>query len=435
VIETLLAAPVIVKVLVSLILILVVHAIIKHLLAAVLFGALTLALWCGFDAATALDIAWLRFSSLDNVLLMVLILEVIWLSTLMTETGVMRDLVEAVRMRVSRRASMAALPAVIGFLPMPGGALFSAPLVDECDEGRSVPSMYKVRTNYWFRHVWEYWWPLYPGVLLALDVTGLHAWQFVLLQIPFSLVAIAAGYWFLLRKIDPEDEEAPRENRNRKPPAVLPLIAPIILVIVIYSVLQLAWPGLGDTNKYLPLIFGMTAALLFVQRQRPLGLPQWKKIIFSQKALIMVLLVAAVQIYGAYIEGRLPDGSLLVARMREELGAWGIPPQAMMMVLPFVAGFTTGLTIGFVGAGMPIVISLLGDGASMSAFLGAVSLSYISGFAGMILSPVHICLIVTNEHFKTRLLASLMGLIKPTAVVVLAALLYYLFWHFLWTGL
>ena len=37
-IETLLAAPVIVKVLVSLALILVAHAIIKHLLAAVLFG-------------------------------------------------------------------------------------------------------------------------------------------------------------------------------------------------------------------------------------------------------------------------------------------------------------------------------------------------------------------------------------------------------------
>ena len=57
----------------------------------------------------------------------------------------------------------------------------------------------------------------------------------------------------------------------------------------------------------------------------------------------MVLLVAAVQIYGAYIEGRLPDGTLLVARMREELAAWGIPPQVMMIVLPFVAGFSSGI--------------------------------------------------------------------------------------------
>jgi integral membrane protein (TIGR00529 family) len=428
VIETLLAAPVIVKVLVSLALILAAHGILKQLLAAVLLGAAALALWCGFDAGTALDIAWHRFSSLDNVLLMVLILQVIWLSNMMTASGFMRDLVEAVRMRVSRRASMAALPAVIGFLPMPGGALFSAPLVDECDEGRTVPSMYKVRANYWYRHVWEYWWPLYPGVLLALDVTGLEAWQFVLLQIPFSLVAIAAGYWFLLRRIDPGEKEAPRADPGRKPPAIIPLIAPILVVVVIYTALQFAWPGVGDANKYLPLIIGMAAALLFVQVQRPLPLGQWKRILFSNKSLIMVLLVAAVQIYGAYIEGKLPDGTLLVARMREELAAWGIPPQVMMIVLPFVAGFTTGLTIGFVGAGLPIVISLLGDGASMSAFLGVVSLSYISGFAGMILSPVHICLIVTNEHFRTRLPASLTGLLKPAAAVLLAALLYYFFW-------
>jgi hypothetical protein len=52
-----------------------------------------------------------------------------------------------------------------------------------------------------------------------------------------------------------------------------------------------------------------------------------------------------------------------------------------------------------------------------------VALSYVCGFAGMILSPVHICLIVTNEHFKTRLLHSLTGLIKPAAVMVLAAVL------------
>ncbi|MFH2000942.1 MAG: DUF401 family protein [Planctomycetota bacterium] len=442
----------IIKVLGSLALILVINALCRQLLVSVLLGTLGLALWCGHSAGATWWIAWERFSSADNLCLMVVILQVTWLSGQMSSAGVMKDLVEAVRLRISRRASMAVLPAVIGFLPMPGGALFSAPLVDECDPNHDTPSLLKAQTNYWFRHIWEYWWPLYPAVLLALDITGLEVWRFMLLQVPFSFVAVAVGYWFLLRKVGGEESRSSGNGGKKADsahetgqeihgdptgkkvgqapeshgPALLPLVAPIVVIISVYAAISLFLPSLAHAQKYLPMIIGIVLAMVFLQVQRPLDRGRWRSLLLSKKTLMMAVLVAAVQVYGAYIEADLPDGTPLVEMMRTELAQWGIPPLAMMIILPFVAGFTTGIAIAFVGASLPIVVSLMGDHPAMGYYLGSISLAYICGYAGMILSPVHICLIVTNEFFKTRLYPSIAGLVKPVAVLMATALIYYL---------
>ena len=91
------------------------------------------------------------------------------------------------------------LPALVGLLPMPAGAAFSAPLVASVDTEDELEPAHKAAINYWFRHLWEYWWPLYPGVLLAITYSGLSAAIFYLIQIPFTLVAAATGYFFILR--------------------------------------------------------------------------------------------------------------------------------------------------------------------------------------------------------------------------------------------
>ena len=43
---------------------------------------------------------------------------------------------------------------------MPGGAIFSAPLVKGAAEGLDATPGQLSLVNYWFRHVWEVAWPL-----------------------------------------------------------------------------------------------------------------------------------------------------------------------------------------------------------------------------------------------------------------------------------
>ena len=55
----------------------------------------------------------------------------------------------------------------------------------------------------------------------------------------------------------------------------------------------------------------------------------------------------------------------------------------------------------------------------------ATTLAFGFGYMGMMLSPVHVCLIVTNQHFRTQLLHSMRGLLLPAAAVLALVVAYH----------
>lgn len=411
--------PVIVKILVSLTIILVVNKFLKKLSLSLLIGTVVLAFWTGQSINTITEITWNRLWSVDNAFLSLIIVLVIWLSSQMEKAGIMNDLVRTLKASLSFKGSLIVLPAVIGLLPMPGGALFSAPLVDDSDEEKKIEPIKKTRINYWFRHIWEYTWPLYPGLILTSDISGLHIYQLMLLGLPITLAALVTGYFFFLRKIPQASGEKTAAEHH-----FLKLISPIIIVIAVYAGLLIFFPGISKLSKYLPMTIGLLSAMLSLQIMRPLDREMWKKVLLSKKALTMVLIVILVRIYGAFIEARLPGGTLLMEQMRIELNNIGIPLTILVLIIPFISGITTGVSVGFVGASMPIVISLLGSSPDLFHLLSTVILAFTFGFMGVMLSPVHVCLIVTNEYFKTNLAKSLTALIPPALVIMTVAAVY-----------
>lgn len=414
--------PVLLKIAVSLASILMVNRLVKNLAISIASGALIIALWSGQNLPSIINIALERLISFDNGALMLLIALVIILSSQMSSTGTMKLLVSGLQERLSWKATLAALPAVIGLLPMPGGALFSAPLVDDADRERRLSGDEKTGINYWFRHIWEFTWPLYPGVLVAADIAGIEVWQIFLVGLPISAVSAGAGYLFILRPITKDVPGRISREEGREKSALLPVLAPILIVVLVYILLALFLPALSGISKYLPMISGLIIAIFYLQLRSPLAGGAWKQIIFNRRTLDMVLIVAVVRIYGAYIEAPNPDGIFLMEQLRLEMAGLGVPMVLLMMVIPFISGLTTGVSVGFVGASFPIVFSLLGQNPSTGALLSTMAIAYPFGFMGTMLSPVHVCLIVTNEHFKTNLFRSLAGLMRPALMVMIAGL-------------
>jgi hypothetical protein len=411
--EQLMQLPVIVKILASLAAILTVNKAAKNLSVALLAGSLLLALWSGHSPQSALATAAQRLFSAENGMLLAIIFLIIWLSSQMDKTGIMRDLVGSLRAFLKPRTAMAVLPAVIGLLPMPGGALFSAPLVDDADERNEVSPLLKTKINYWFRHIWEYTWPLYPGIILTTEISGLEVWQIFLVGLPLMAASIGAGYLFILRRA--------RVSAGHTSPSeyhVLRLLSPILIIVAVYALITLFLPGIAALSRYLPMGIGILAAMAWLQLRRPLSGGQWKAILLNGRVLKMVIIVALVRIYGAYIETPIPDGGFLMDQMRQELDTLGIPLSLLVMGIAFASGLTTGVSVGFVGASFPIAFSLLGADPSLSAMLGMLALAYPFGFIGVMLSPVHVCLIVTNEHYKSSLLQSILSLVPPSAAVL-----------------
>jgi integral membrane protein (TIGR00529 family) len=294
--------------------------------------------------------------------------------------------------------------------------MFSAPMVDSADRGGRLPSLLKTQTNYWFRHVWEYWWPLYPGVIIVLDMTGMEIWQLIAAQFPVTLLAIGGGYLFLLRRI-PRREE-PRHEKRQGDRSFLALVAPIITVIFTYAAFLIVLPAVKTVSRYIPIVVGLFLALIVLQIQRRPGWSSWKPVLLSRRTLYMVVLVAVIRIYGAMIAARLPGGMLLVEQMRGELASLGLPEGLFILLIPLIAGLTVGINVGTIGASFPVVMSLLGPSPALAALLPATVLAYTAGFMGQMLSPVHVCLVVTNQYFKTSLLRSLAGLFAPVLFVL-----------------
>ena len=99
----------------------------------------------------------------------------------------------------------------------------------------------------------------------------------------------------------------------------------------------------------------------------------------------------------------------------------GIPVFPILFLLPFITGLLTGLTVGFVGSTFPLIISIVGN-----ASLGSISFAFASGFLGVLLSPVHICLILTREYFKADLWGIYKKMIPAGAIVFCGAIVEYI---------
>ncbi|MDR3078209.1 MAG: DUF401 family protein [Planctomycetota bacterium] len=414
--EMIWSAPFLLRIVISLFCILVFQRMLSRLDLAMLLGMIILGLWTGHSPAGILEVAGERLFSLDMLFLVLVIAGVICLSIMMSESGIMRDLVRSLKSRLSKRATLMALPAVVGLLPMPAGALFSAPLVDDADETGDLDAGHKARINYWCRHIWEFWWPLYPGVLLAVDMSGLPVWFFSLLLMPLFLAAVAGGYFFLLLSV-PRGKPEPRGLNDK---AFLPLVLPTIVVIALYGLILAVLPSWGAFNKYLPMVVGVAAGLATLQIQRPAAGAAWLRAFFSRRVWGLALIIVLARLYGAFVEARLPDGTLLMESLRAELYSFGIPSLALIVVIPFISGLTTGITVGYIGASFPVALSLAAPGELYSTII----LSYACGYLGMMLSPIHVCLIVTNEYFKTSLLSSLGGVLRPALLVLVTAFAY-----------
>ncbi len=342
-----------------------------------------------------------------------------------------------------RRLVMAILPAVLGFLPSAGGAVFSAPMVEAAGSPLNLDANRKAFINYWFRHIWEYIFPLYPGILLTAALTHFHVGQVFKAQFPLSLAAVAGGAFFTLRGIknlplnpaaspesslkgkgkgleDLEIASASEEKKEESgpqarltgsnPPAksyagnlgyVFATFAPILAIILLVLVLKVNLAvAIGLVVLALALYFGYGPRKFFLAAKESL----------SFKTLLMV---AAVLVFKEMIEA-----SGAVKTIPAFFTSLGIPKLLVFFVLPFFVGLLTGITVAFVGATFPILLSMM-DG---QANLYWLAFGYASGFIGVMLSPVHICLVLSNDYFHVDSPPVYRQMFLPLGLVLLVGL-------------
>jgi integral membrane protein (TIGR00529 family) len=390
-------------------------------------GALLTGWFFGMQLPAIIQSAFFAMVHPKTLALAVVVMLILVLSHSMEIAGQMNRLLDSFSGLVNHPGmNLIVFPALIGLLPMPGGAIFSAPMVKNLGGRQAFSGAQLSYINFWFRHIWEYWWPLYPGVLLTTAIAGLNLWSFVVFLFPLTLVALAAGYWPLLRIIGTAPERpAAGDRRRRRPKAFFIELLPILMVIVLG--LGLGWlfsriglPFGGAVAKETGLIAALVVAIGWVWRSNRLSGADKRRVLLNPKLFGMFYMVAGILIF----KGLLED-SRAISAVSSELIRWNIPLLIVSMVLPFLVGIVGGITIAFVGTTFPILISLiqaLGQGPFMLPYM---MLALVSGFVGVLLSPLHLCLLLSNAYFQTHLNAVYRHLWLPCATLLAAGWVYF----------
>lgn len=382
--------------------------------AAIAVGAVVIGALFGMGAGNIAGAVLTGVTRPETIALAVIIAVLIGLSEIMRASGQLERIVSLARAFLRRPAvAMAALPALIGLLPMPGGALFSAPMVGSAAGGTKVPEARLSAINYYFRHIWECWWPLYPGMILAVSVTKLDFLSFIRFQFPLSVIMVVCGL-LILRKMHSDLHVAAPPPPSRTGRKLLKETSSIWIIVVIWGVVKLLlWafvhcpprpqPGepalagidavLAAVHGYVPIGTGMLVSLLWTIRLNRLGATAVRKAFSDKRVYTMALLVTSVMVFKHMLTRADATSQISV-----ELADLNVPVIAVIAILPFIAGMVTGIGAGFVGTSFPIVMGLIPKAEPIPAY---IALAFFFGHMGQMLSPMHLCMILSNRHFKT----------------------------------
>jgi len=378
----------------------------RNLGVVLLLASAILGLLFGLSAREVLGQAWTAVIDPATLRLLAAVILITVLGELLREVQSLQRLVDSLQDLVSdARLVLAIVPALIGLLPMPGGAMLSAPMIDELGTRHGLSRERKTYVNYWFRHVWEYVFPLYPALILAAGLAGVRPARLMTAQAPMAIAAIAAGALFGLRGVRraaPDRQPvAPAGTRWQSLRQLAISIWPIVLVIVL---------GLGLEIE-LALSLGITIALtamVFRVRLRTFG-----QVIRAGLSPARVVLVVGIMVFKQMVLG-----SGAADMLTTTLAAWSIPLTVICTLVPLAIGLLTGLAMSMVGIAFPLLLPLVAGSEHM---LNYAVLAYVSGFVGILLTPLHICLALTREYFDANW-ASLYRLLLPSAAVVAATL-------------
>ena len=394
-------------------------------------------------AWTALRSALERESTWEVMLAMYFVMA---LEYLLRTQGILDGFMASIRQLVkSDRILLAFMPAFLGFLPSMGGALFSAPMVENAAKTYSLSSEDKTAINYWFRHIWEFSNPIVPALLLASEITSVPVSVLIAHLAGYTILAAVVGWLVLLtgqkfRLPLPADavpdqaqqiysepvadkEGADRtsaanklkedrisvatskltESRNSLSEAKYGALAYVLLAAgpIFANILLVVLLDLSAALSMGIVVAGMVLLL----KQKPKGIAEMLRHALDPKLMWGIFSIMLFQ--------ETLEATGTITHMVTLLRSSGVPVQLMVGILALLIGILTGQLQGFVAVAFPMITALSPGNLSL------IVIGYVMGVVGALLSPAHLCLVVTLEYFQASFGRSLRPIFLMGGIITL----------------
>ena len=343
-------------------------------------GALALLSGIGVQAAwqSATSI-FTDFSSLNTI---ISIMMVSILGGLMKHYGILDKIVESTyKIIQNKKVILMVLPALMGVLIVPGGALLSAPFVDEIGEEMKIPAPRRAAINLVFRHIAMFIMPYSTGLLvISAALPEVNISKLIFLNMFYVIPTIIAGYFLYIKYIEYHNTLKIKFSVRNLIDLLL-YTSPIYICVIINAVTGLPFS--------IALIFSVLVVYLLCDKKQFFG-TLVKSINYHT-----ILMVAAILIMKEII---LNMNELIVLFKSMFNTENGMLSSLLIFLLSSVFfGIVTGNQTATLAIIIPMVSQLNMPPNMIYIYL---YFSFACSYAGYFFSPIHLCQAFTIEYMN-----------------------------------
>jgi integral membrane protein (TIGR00529 family) len=326
-----------------------------------------------------------NFETIELALLMTFIFV---LAKTMQETGSIEKLINSLRTIFSKGGILAIIPAIYGLMPVPGGALFSAPMIDEEGSTYKLKNNQKNFLNVWFRHIWFSIFPISSAMILicSSEFANIDIYLLILVNMPSFIFSILIGRLYLKSFI--KNIKIRRNNKKHDYTGMVYLLPPLF-PLIFYGFFQIF-----NFPQIRSFLIGIVFSIIILYFILNIKIQDYFNIVFKSINFKMASAIFGIIIFRAIFE---LSGS--ASNISNLIMIFPFPSIIFIIFIPMILGILTGYNLGAVALSYPLVEPFfIFTGINI---IGISSLIFISALVGYLISPIHLCNILSSEYLKT----------------------------------
>lgn len=372
------------------------------------------------------------------------------LGSIMKVSGTMSSLVHGINCLVDdTRWVVFLVPSLIGLVSAPGGAVFSAPLVDVAGSALGMSEEHKVVANIMFRRAWHYVYPISTAMLLTRQMANVPYLAFLLPGCVAATVVILTTTRLVFGRqrrmsglayigtsgVLPAVHQSQRMRSGASANGVmiglddnsgtgtwpyrlelvlslLTSAAPILVVLVVYLVTTISLP--------IAVCLGCVAGILLAEP----GEGYWKHVgrRFREALARGIDWRVVGTVAGTVFFGHSISNSLAWKLSSSNMSPGILSLLAFGVIIPALAGFVIGSHTAALGVALPLLLPLI---SGLPASSGLVVALFMSSFAGHLVSPANVCFTATVEYLEADFAESWRLLLIPSLMGFLFTLVFW----------
>ncbi|MGY0287702.1 MAG: DUF401 family protein [Candidatus Methanodesulfokora washburnensis] len=364
------------------------------LASAISFGVLTLGI-------SFLESTFRGIFSRSTLSLITAFSSALFLSYMMKVSGIL-DRITNFAVSLGPKFASIFIPILIGLIPMPGGALVSAMMMKEhYMEKQKLDSDFATFINYWFRHVTIPVWPIFQSIIIASVILKTSVVRIIEATYPAAIASYVAGLLLFALGIRKFNSSFEREKVSYR--ALMNLWPFLILVILIFII-------------RLPVDLSLLISALIVAIYTKPSKKEVKEGLKFALSFKILAVVVAVTMFTQYVY----DSNAALA-LYNFMVSRSIPALSLCFLITFIIGITTAGEYVYTGTAFPLLSEIIGTSSNIKDIF--LLISYTGGYLGVMLSPVHLCLVLTLEYYKARYSGVYKYLVPAVAISLILTIL------------